>query len=138
MFLLSLTLGCIHRWKHLGLERSWPSEQRGKPGSKKPNKKCKQAVDVKNVRDTLQLQMTKINTELCRPLRKHCGVFKFCSELHRKQCAEKNAPTKRCGGREAMDEKQVVKLFEVLSRLAPWAAVLMLLQLFFKNPDGDC
>ena len=42
------------------------------------------------------------------------------------------------GGSEAMDEKQVVKLFEVLSRLAPWAAVLMLLQLFFKNPDGDC
>ena len=69
-------------------------------------KKCKRLVDVKNIRDSLQLPMAGINTDLCRPLREHCTMVKFCSELHRKQCAKKNAPTKRRGGREAMDEKQ--------------------------------
>lgn len=35
--------------------------------------KCRKLADVKNVGDNLQLHRSKINSDLYRPLRKHCG-----------------------------------------------------------------
>ena len=48
---------------------------------------------------------------------------------HTRACAQKDEPLKR-GGRAAMDREQVATLFGIMKELAPWSAVLMLLQLF--------
>ena len=68
-------------------------------------KNCRRLVDVKNVGQSLQVPREDAQEELCRKLRANVGVVKFCSLAHK------------------------ATTFAVMKKLAPWSAVLMLLQL---------
>ena len=99
-------------------------------------KKCRKAVDVKNVRGSLTASKAKVELSLCRTLRSHCKSVKFCSEAHRDLCITKRPKGKR-GGREPLTADQFAKLFLTLQSFAPWAAVLSLLQLCIGD-KADC
>ena len=99
-------------------------------------KKCRKAVDVKNVRGSLTASKAKVELSLCRTLRSHCKSVKFCSEAHRDLCITKRPKGKR-GGREPLTADQFAKLFLTLQSFAPWAAVLSLLQLCIGD-RADC
>ena len=99
-------------------------------------KKCRKAVDVKNVRGSLAASRAKVDLSLCRTLRSHCKSVKFCSEAHRDLCIAKRPKGKR-GGREPLTADQFVKLFQTLQSFAPWAAMLSMLQLCIGD-RADC
>lgn len=99
-------------------------------------KLCKSKKDVKNVGKKLQLSRSQIQKGTCRVLRSHIGIIKFCSDKHVSAC-RKQIDGKKRGGREALNHEQAVKLFQVLASIAPWAAVLMLTQLFLAE-RADC
>ena len=70
----------------------------------------------------------------CRQHRPHCTVIKFCSPEHLALCKQRPAPKSKgheTPGCEALDVPQMVCLFCTLCAVGcPWAAVLVLLQLF--------
>ena len=98
---------------------------------------CRSKKECKNTRFTLPADMT--DRSQCRPMRTHAKVLRFCSDKHmaqvekeakkKKTKKEKGAKGKR--GREPLNIQQIVCLFHVLNDAlsAPWAAVLLLLQL---------
>lgn len=92
-------------------------------------KKCRsKAHDVKNSGFTLP--RSKVDLDLCRPLRSHSAIVKFCSLGHMQKASMK-APKKKGRGREALDVEQAIMLFDTLNELGfVWAAVLMLFHLF--------
>lgn len=92
-------------------------------------KLCKSKRDVKNNSQKLQLSIAHIQKDKCRQLRSDCKIVKFCSEQHLRECKKRKEIRKR-GGRVALNVPQVVKLFGILASRAPWAAVMMLIQLF--------
>lgn len=99
-------------------------------------KKCRKAVDCKNVRGSLAAARAKVDVSLCRTLRSHCKSVKFCCESHRDLCI-KQQPTRKRGGREPLTVDQFAKLFQTLESFAPWAAMLSLLQLCIGD-RADC
>ena len=90
--------------------------------------KCKSGTDAKN--KPYELEVTKVNVDLCRTLRSHTKLVKFCCRSHMTRCTAPEPPEKR-GGREPLTTPQLRSLFSTLKEHchAPWAAALMVLQL---------
>ena len=95
--------------------------------------RCK-SMDCKNKK--YQLKAFEVEKKKCRPVREHAKTIRFCSQKHLDLCRK---IVKKRGGREALTQKQVVLFYQTLvwSCHAPWAAVLMLLQLFLGD-RCDC
>ena len=93
--------------------------------------KCKSGLDVKNVGSKLTLDRGQVAETACRPgLRKDCKTVRFCCEKHKLKCLSAEANIKRRGPREPLDSAQIIDLAHVLREEgAPWAVVVMLLQL---------
>ena len=94
-------------------------------------KGCTHAINVKN--SQYRLQRKQVSIKDCRQLRAHCKTIHFCSPEHMTLC--KKQPSQRKEGSpegcEALDIPQVVCLFQTLCAIAyPWAAALMMVQLF--------
>ena len=99
-------------------------------------KKCRRAVDVKNISAKLVLDKSQVNTKRCRKMSAKCLKVKFCCQVHLKACKlpPGAAVRKSRGGRAGLDVAQIACLFHVLlDDGCPWAAVLMLLQLFLAD-----
>lgn len=78
-------------------------------------KACRKTkCDVKN--SMFVLAKDKVDSRLCRRLRQHCKIVKFCGLLHMKK-AELQPPKKRKRGREALDVEQTALLFDTLKSL---------------------
>lgn len=68
---------------------------------------------------------------LRKGLRKDCRIVRFCCQRHKDKClAPMDADERKRGPREPLDSDQILGLWNVLRASgAPWAAVMMLLQL---------
>ena len=90
--------------------------------------KCKTGTDAKN--KPYELPVANVNVDLCRTLRSHTKVVKFCCKAHMVQCTAPEPPVKR-GGREPLTTPQLHSLFSTLVEVChtPWAGALMVLQL---------
>ena len=85
---------------------------------------------------SMDFKAFEVEKKKCRPVREHAKTIRFCSQKHLDLCRK---IVKKRGGREALTQKQVVLFYQTLvwSCHAPWAAVLMLLQLFLGD-RCDC
>lgn len=99
-------------------------------------KSCRRKdIDCKN--RPHQLERKKVNESMCRPLRPQAALVKFCSSEHMKKCQKKD--TQRRGGREALSSEQIASFFKTIiyKAHAPWAGVLLLVQLLLGD-RADC
>lgn len=97
-------------------------------------RKCKSRRDVKSPSKLCTLQKENIDVTMCRPLRKHCQLVRFCCVSHRQQCLAKGGAR---GQRECLDAAQVGCLFQALLAMSlPWVAVVMLLQVVAGERGG--
>ena len=99
-------------------------------------KGCKSGADVKN--RPFQLPLKDVDWSLCRPLRSHCKLVRFCCQGHLSK-SRVVTPTKKRGGREPLTAQQVACVFWALvhDSRSPWAAVMWLLQLCLGE-RADC
>ena len=105
-----------------------PSRARGsKIKIKCAFQKCRSGQDCKN--KPFQLTRVEVNQKARRTVRNHSKYYKFCCQNHLR--ASKKVAKATRGGREALGIDQVCLFFETLvwECHAPWAGVLMLLQL---------
>ena len=97
-------------------------------------RKCKSKRDVKNTSKLCTLQIEDIDVAMCRRLRRHCHLVRFCCVSHRQQCLAKGGAR---GQRECLDAAQVGCLFHALLAMSlPWVAVIMLLQVVAGERGG--
>eukprot|EP00435_Cladocopium_sp_Y103_P003011 s3646_g1.t1 len=100
-------------------------------------KRCRSGRDCKNIGASLQVNRAGIDETMCRKLRNHNGLVKFCCLSHKNKCLNTQCANAR-GPREVLDEEQVVALFHTLvNQGAAWAAVMMLFQIF-RAERCDC
>ena len=98
--------------------------------------KCRNKhVDCKN--KPYRLKRKEVNEAKCRSLRPQAATVVFCSQLHLDCCA-KSKMQKR-GGREALNAEQASLFFHTIIHRAnaPWAGVLLLVQLLLGD-RADC
>ena len=89
---------------------------------------------MKNTSKLCTLQKEDIDVAMCRRLRKHCHLVRFCCVSHRQQCLAKGGAR---GQRECLDAAQVGCLFHALLAMSlPWVAVIMLLQVVAGERGG--
>ena len=98
--------------------------------------KCRRQRDVKNVGAEGRLQRQEVNLDMCRNVRKHCKVLRFCCTEHLKMCKAQAPPAPK-GGRAPLGQNQCIALITTLMTICPWAAILSLLQLFIMD-RADC
>ena len=94
-------------------------------------KGCRSEKNVKNVGHQLA-KKTDIDLSLCRPLKSNCISLCFCSKNHLSMCKKKRTEEAVPRGKQmCMNHDQVCSLWNTLLRKvkAPWAAVLMMVQL---------
>ena len=92
------------------------------------NAKCRnKTIDCKN--KPFALSLAEVDKSCCRPLRPQARLVKFCSQRHLELCRKK--VVKKRGGREALSTEQVSLFFSTIVHEchAPWAGVLLLVQL---------
>ena len=95
-------------------------------------KGCRSDKNVKNVGRQLIAKKTDIDLSLCRPLKSNCISLRFCSKNHLSMCKKKRTQEAvPRGKRMCMNHEQVCSLWNTLLHKvkAPWAAVLMMVQL---------
>ena len=95
--------------------------------------KCQAQRCCKNVGQDLQLKREETDLSVCRKVRSHSHLVRFCCKTHLSRCRlrplSRQGPQQR--GREPMDLPQIRYLCEVLlQEERAWAMVLLLLQLF--------
>ena len=98
---------------------------------------CENPSNCKNSRHTLPRKAVQLDR--CRALRKDCNVIKFCCKQHLEDC-QKVAKKAQAKSRtdEALTAEQFAALFMALCGCGyPWAAVLILVQLFLGD-RADC
>eukprot|EP00971_Amphidinium_carterae_P209531 4156491-Amphidinium_carterae.1 len=101
-------------------------------------KRCRSNQECKNASYTLRAE--EVDRLCCRPLRSHCRIVRFCCESHKKKCKVRQQVKRNREGAEALNAAQVAKVFSVLAFQcgAPWAAVLVVMQMIMGAERADC